>query len=453
MRRYRYRGEITVFLSLILSVLIILICALIESTRLEAIRYEIELNTDIAIRSCFAEYSQLLLNRYDLFYIDTSYRTGESDRDNLRQHLSDYVNVNLDTDGNKDLMALKLKDAEITEYMLASDMDGQVMMNQAVRYMKSSGTSVYRDIFIPGSSIFRLYGAGSFMKDWDECLSEIPSDNRVYALSQSIRSGAGNTGQLFMGSDIVLKELAYEDIPSERELERGIFPSGKCRSDVDDELFCDYLMQKLGCCTEYDEDQALTAELEYLIFGYKNDRDNLSSVINELLSLREGINRQLILSDETLLDQIASMTEDLPEEFFRDRSPDTLYPLIYAWAFAESAVEVNRLLCGGKCSINKSSSDWILPLYDLEDYKDHMGNGGGEGLSYKDHLGILLYNTSPSLKKRRFMDVVEADMRKAENDNFKIDGCVEYLEAKLYYESSFGYEKYIIRNHAYEETE
>ena len=73
------RGQITVFLALLLSVICGLLLIIVESTRVNAMRMQIESGMDISLHSILAEYNRALLSRYDLFYIDMSYGEAAAD--------------------------------------------------------------------------------------------------------------------------------------------------------------------------------------------------------------------------------------------------------------------------------------------------------------------------------------------------------------------------------------
>ena len=68
----RYKGSITVFLSLILTPVLAVIICMTESAAYSAARMKCEVATDMALESVFAEYNRELLKRYDLYFIDTS---------------------------------------------------------------------------------------------------------------------------------------------------------------------------------------------------------------------------------------------------------------------------------------------------------------------------------------------------------------------------------------------
>ena len=74
----------------------------------------------------------------------------------------------------------------------------------------------------------------------------------------------------------------------------------------------------------------------------------------------------------------------------------------------------------------------------------------GVELSYKDYLRILLNTVSEKNSVSRMMDVVEIDIRKTTgNGNFLIDGCVDYIDTKVYGSSQFGTTMEIRRSYFY----
>ena len=61
------KGSITIFLALVLSVILSLVSASIESVRMAAARTQILNSMDIGLYSLFGQYDRTLLEDYDLF--------------------------------------------------------------------------------------------------------------------------------------------------------------------------------------------------------------------------------------------------------------------------------------------------------------------------------------------------------------------------------------------------
>jgi len=94
--RNEKKGEISVFLTLIFSVISSLIIILLQSAQINASKVRMERLTDLTVNSVFSEYNKYLYERYGLLYIDTTYKgkvTGGDDC--FINHLSQYVDANL----------------------------------------------------------------------------------------------------------------------------------------------------------------------------------------------------------------------------------------------------------------------------------------------------------------------------------------------------------------------
>jgi hypothetical protein len=124
--------------------------------------------------------------------------------------------------------------------------------------------------------------------------------------------------------------------------------------------------------------------------------------------------------------------------------------IIYAWAYAESAIDVSRLLNKGRCLIIKGSSDIELSLDELLNFKSKLKGSGGSGYSYKEITGMMVALKDDRTRRLRCMDVIEANERSFVNSGFRIDGCFEYLKAGVSLSSAFGYEHTIEREYMYE---
>lgn len=72
------KGSITVFLALILSILLSLVSASLQSVQAAATRTQILNGMDIGLYSLFGQYDRSLLRDYDLFFLDgSSWRNWE----------------------------------------------------------------------------------------------------------------------------------------------------------------------------------------------------------------------------------------------------------------------------------------------------------------------------------------------------------------------------------------
>ena len=79
-----------------------------------------------------------------------------------------------------------------------------------------------------------------------------------------------------------------------------------------------------------------------------------------------------------------------------------------------------------------------------------MRNQGGNGFTYEEYLGFFLRQADADQKIARCMDIMEINIRQSKSQWFRIDGCVEYLDAEVFFESRYGYYYQIRREFGYE---
>ena len=89
------KGGITVFLTLMLSILATFITALATKAQEYVERSEAEYAVDCAVRSCFSEYDRELYDSYGILLIDSSYKSGESGIERVGEHFAMYLTNSL----------------------------------------------------------------------------------------------------------------------------------------------------------------------------------------------------------------------------------------------------------------------------------------------------------------------------------------------------------------------
>ena len=90
-----FRGEITVFLSLILTVVLALILGTIESARIAAVRAQAERSLYLAQESVLASYNIPLKEWYHVFAVDGGETPGDINFSLAEGSLSDYAKKKL----------------------------------------------------------------------------------------------------------------------------------------------------------------------------------------------------------------------------------------------------------------------------------------------------------------------------------------------------------------------
>ena len=124
----KQQGEITVFLTLMLSVLAAFVIFLAGKVRLYASKSEAVCAIDNAVRSCFAEYNRELFNRFHILLIDSSYKGIEAGTDPVASHFSVYLENSMT---KNEVCGVRIEDCRN-----ASDDEGY-LYDEAVRYSRS----------------------------------------------------------------------------------------------------------------------------------------------------------------------------------------------------------------------------------------------------------------------------------------------------------------------------
>ncbi|MCR5775605.1 MAG: DUF5702 domain-containing protein [Lachnospiraceae bacterium] len=448
--KYRYQGTITVFLSLILTLILSVILGMTESAAYAAARMKCELATDMSLESVFAEYNRELLSRYDLYFIDTSYGGGTPSLNALKEHMEDYIGYNIDPSKGTfsfiqpaDLTGLKLDTLDIVEASYASDASGRVFKRQAIQAFEDMhGISVARSLAEKTRGLISDYDTSGIedeepdrrreeleaeLNGIDYKIPENPAGN-VFDDREGILRFVMNTGEV---SD---KSLDVSGLISHRSLNKGTGLHGgsvDTESIISELMFDEYLMDKFSSYTDDHEGEGVEYELEYILYGHATDKANLRKVVEKLMMIRYAADAIYIFTDNGRKETVKAISEVVCTLLLVPEAAEAVADLILlSWAYGESVSDVVRLLAGERVPLIKTNEDWRMPLWGLVAIKANARPTGqkGTGLSYEDYLRIFLFTDNKTQKCMRAMDMVEAGMRLTPgNQNFRLDGCVEYV--------------------------
>ncbi len=467
----KYRGTITVFLSLILTLILSLIMAVLESAIYHGERMKTEMIMDMGMDSIFAEYNRMLLSRYDLYFIDTSYGTSDSGMDRISAHLKDYLEENCDTSKGSfilkgDFFDMSLKDEEIRDVSYASDSTGRVFKRQAIEAVKDMyGLSALNDLVEKAKKDTGDYKSADYEnEDMDAKQAELEEKlaGIDYRIPQNPAAGVfdekpGILDFIMDTSGVSVKHIAVSELASHRQLNTG---SGikAVKEDPDsmknEILFDEYIMNR---CTDYLSDEgheAASYETEYILQGKNTDMANFRQVVEKLLAVRYAACAVYIMNCKEKREPVEAVVEVIAG--FIGVPPDASKALadliLLAWAYGECVNDVVRLLAGERVPLKKTDEDWKMPLYGLISIKANAKPTGqkGTGFSYDDYLRVFLLLMNKNDKVMRMMDVVEMNLRLTEgNRTFRIDDCAEYVDAYAVFRGRGGYEFGIRRQQSY----
>lgn len=475
------KGGITVYLALTLTVLTVFLITAIEAVRVNTIRFQIECAFDAGLYSALAEYNRELLKQYDLFFVDTSYGGKVGSTAKTGGRIREYMEYNLQPDKNiilpgyRDFWNLSIKEIMVFNPSIASDENFAVLKQQAVEYMKDkTGIDILEEV----AENFKLFHKYDLQNDrseerekaqkkvesynhkkikvgenkWKEIVIDNPADAVNKQRGKGVLQTVTQEAQGISGAFVTLPDYA-----SYRDLEEGAGLAWDLdyADGIEDEiLFGEYILLKTGCYTRQLEKSQLKYQTEYILQGKGSDLENLRSIVNKLLLIRETANYIYLMADSAKREEAKAIAGGIAAVLL---VPDLQKPIqqtiLFAWAYAESVNDVKILLEGGKIPLVKRKDEWRMSLSDMLHYKNCLDSGkaGTRGLSYQDYLRILLLMENKEQKAARLADIIEMDIRSTEgNSYFCIDACISGMETEAVILSGYGYEYTIKRRYGYE---
>ncbi len=200
-------------------------------------------------------------------------------------------------------------------------------------------------------------------------------------------------------------------------------------------LFQQYLLERMG---NYREPASglMKNQLEYILCGKFSDGENLKSVANQLLAIREGMNFTYLLSDPAMRAQVSGMAAGIASAFLFPPAASVIEKaLLVCWAFGESILDLRELFAGGKIGLWKNKETWQLSLGNLIHLPQMLDTGrksDPEGMDYRQYLQILLFLRSGKTQVMRALDQVELEIQARKGDtSFRLDHCLTALEVTV----------------------
>ncbi len=476
----RNDGYVTILLTLIMAVLLSLCLTMVEGARRGGIRLESEIVAETAINSCLAEYHRMLLERYNLFAIDSSYGSDEAVPGNTEAHMMDYLQKNLDLEDlflseylYRDFLALKPESAKLEGIRFLTDGEGTVLRRRCAEAVKN-------DLFLQDLQMLQEYAAivesqnlesadiyGQFLQVEQEIerrrekytivdKEEIPIPYES-PFGSFLAELSGNILRFAVREDISEKMLSGEALYTDRLAAGAVnvgnleLPEVSLPEGFSERLFFQgYIDRYFVCLTDTPEDTVLDYELEYLVCGKPSDQRNLLGVAERLFALRSAIDYICIQSDATRVGIAQTAAVILSALILSPELEEAFKQLILlGWSMVEAAGDVRTLCGGGRVPFWKTPSDWGSSL------ESAMGGEVSEakeipGLSYKDHMQIFLFLMGTEKLTGRVADLMEATLRGTPgNEHFRLDGCMDEIEATIVTQSAYGYRCELTRQRGY----
>ena len=466
-------GEISIYLSLVFTLIISLVLTVISVARGAALQVVYECAVESSLLSVFGQYNRELLDRYDVFFIDLSYLSNSPDPSNLEARLNEYFDDNFHPENGtsflfySDILDVEETNVSLTEYELATDRFGEPFARQVTEYMSNLvGVSDVQDM-LNLVDIWDAYDLGS--NKFDELRDSV---------SQGVTYSEEDTWEqtkikkdlvaimypsydlvVFFGTDIghlSQESIAGYDTLLLRSKQQGVGNMTEFDFEpAENVYFSEYVMQKMGNYIDPKDDTKLKYEVEYIICGNDSDVVNVQIFAKYIYAVR-GIADYLSLNMATdKVEKVRGVAETLsaiikvPEEVITQ-------VILLGWAAVEAVTDVQMILKGKKVPLIKSSDQINVSINGLlnafSDTDKLIGDSSGtdeitEGeipsisLGYSDYLRLFLYLTPTIVKTYRTMDMIEADLRISGtgNEYFRFDVCADKIKAIFSVETGFDF--------------
>lgn len=444
------KGQITVFISLIISVLLILGIASHKAINVNLAKEKLAANCQVAVSELLSEYNNYIFEHYHILLFDSSFggknqaireeelksRMAKNLGDNI--HVEDLRILEYTTLMEDDCKAFK---DQIEEYMLYAAVEYGVeeILNQTDNNDGTVGDDILNDMDNAQNQEFVDSNQEENTEEDTEEDDASIEDPREFTSSisemgvlsfvlpeymdvSSVHIDLSHVPSAGKESNFVEIDGTFDDMDV---LEEDLLEGGNWSEKLIDGgtgILYSRLVFNCATDTEVNKDTVLEFEREYLIAGKSSDYDNLENVVHRIMAIRFPANFISLLGDSEKMALIDPVAEAL---FVATGVPAPVYKYLIAgcWSYVESVADVRNLLKGKRVPFMKNSDSWITDLSALETSIYNDTEDTGEGLSYEDYLMILLAVNSDDMYVR-MLDLMQINARQEQDDFMISNGAV-----------------------------
>ena len=475
-------AQLTVMVAMVLMVVISLITTCIKSSLQSGYYTVVKQSCRLSEESVFASYNNQLLKDFNIFALNKS--------DILNNKLCSYINENISSYSSD----ISLSDCAFNTFSYMTDNEGYGVEEQIVKAMEygmySNVLDKEQQSILSGEEQENVQNdkeqesvqadneckyvrcgenlseaqaySEQFMEDNENLKKDLAdmleqsddgdmqyedrqkeqintSLNAVWQLYEYLKSGICETvteGRI-SNKYIEIQELADEYIKSrdisfinKDEIKRSIEASRNEDTLKKNVLSTEYVAKHFICYT----DTSLG----------DNDRKNVYKVINQLAVIREGVNLSYLISSQDKMSEAYMLAAALVGVTGCDLAVRLVqYIIVSIWAYAESIVELRKLLAGETIALIKNRDNWILQLSSLVDEKLNLQslinnitsyeavnnnkveeNGRDNSIGYKEYLKLLIMFMNKSDRNYRIAALMELRMIMYGHSGFRMKNYI-----------------------------
>lgn len=469
----RVKAGLTVFLALLIGMMIAVVFGFLEAARVSGLKSNAEMQTMQASDSLLSEYQPGLWEDYDVLLWDAS--EGGADGAALRQ--KQYLDQNRSFTERKRMrleypfLEINANRVVVDAYEYVTDRGGEPFREQAVLAAKEGlaetavteladalaqkeGDSVEEETIErmeeeAGELDQKLESGAEHEEEGSDETEEMEASETGITESLSLQQKhalkkdnpikwmirmkkEGILAVVMQDKSISEKEMKQVDKLEKRSLQAGNYIHENPEGSADELWYLLYLQQHFSDASREGMGGVFDYELEYLIAGKLKDADNLKSVVNRLLLMREGVNYVYLLHDAGKSNEALLLATAIASAFGQPELAEPVkHAILLAWAYAESISDVRVLLDGGKLLPVKTKAQWRTELSNLAG--TYCGEEGkpenSKGLTYTQYLQLLLLMEKKDKVTYRTMDLIE------QREEIRMDQMISRMKCSYLFEA------------------
>jgi hypothetical protein len=454
------KGAITIFLTIIILIIIVLMGVLVDGIRIKTAQGQIKRSLQGAIKSTLAGYDMELKEQYGLFALSPLKKTQ------INQEIFDYFDANLGNDV-KDGQFFDLYDyviEDINSSPMYNLTENEIIRNQIIQNMK------YRaplDFLLEETNFIKKVEAtkqtandSQSLKDktakdrTDAKIEQTNSKNKNEAIQedknriderrqaessksnfisqyQELFKNSGSTKGIEMGDSKDIEEhlepnFEYESFEKESSAEKMFNFFKDINRSLEniliakrDELYVgeyalDYfdnaVYKKRNARVKSKQNQSLDYQVEYVLYGKSKDQDNITRMKQQLLLYRFPINFSHVAVDPAKRAKTLSAATAIAAGLTGGVGIPFIQSILTAqWAAHESISDVLDLMKGKKVPLIKNNLNWKT---DFIGTVHERQISSPLDMSYEDYLRIFLLLENSDKKMNRIEDLIQLSLNR-----------------------------------------
>ncbi len=445
-------GKITVFLTLLISSLVLLGTTVLYIADIQSAKVKTALCGRTAVSSVKATYNEYIFEHYHVLLFDKSCSgLGEG-------YLEESIVTNMQDNLGKNY---KVEDASIVSVTPVMEEDNGQFMKQIEDYMLMAAIDnsiqiiAPKDVSISTALSNEIKTSGEKKEEEIDCETQLGTASNTYKDPRTFVKNILSANILYFvlpdNMSPSIEEIDVSDVPSREYGNNFLFHENSyvdtdfdnVNSMLSDMKLSDfkndalengvliaYINKVFNCAlnTDINDSARFAYEREYLISGRSADADNLEVVANKIVTIRLPLNFTYLCGCKEKMDIVKTISSGLalvspvPEAVYR-------YLIAGAWAYIESVADVRYLLHDKKLPLKKTDECWHTDINYFETSDYSQAKSYDEGLSYEDYLNMLMVMDIKNCRYRIF-DLMEINARQ-QDDNFKMKNAVTGISVDI----------------------